>query len=254
MNGQNDYFWNASLADLKNGYRYDDSKEAYICLICGELFTDGLIYPKDSELMDAKRAVRTHILERHGSAFDYLLNLDKRCTGLTDTQKELLTYFHQGLSDNEIVQKQGSGSPSTIRNHRFKLREKEKQAKVFLALMQLLEDNKVQKENFDALVAIHNGATMVDDRYVMTQAEKEKIRKNLIIDGKVKALPSKEKKKIVVFQYIMEKFEPGRIYSEKEVNEIIKAIIDDFVTARRYLIEYGYMDRKRDGSEYWVIE
>jgi hypothetical protein len=70
----------------------------------------------------------------------------------------------------------------------------------------------------------------------------------------VKALPSKEKKKIVVFQYIMEKFEPGRIYSVKEVNEIIKAIIDDFVTARRYLIEYGYMDRKRDGSEYWVIE
>lgn len=253
MDSHNDSFWNATLAEMKNGYRYDDGNEGYICLICGELFVDGLIYPKGTELMDARRAVRTHILEQHGSAFEYLLNLDKRYTGLTDTQKELLTYFYQGLSDNEILKQQGSGSASTIRNHRFKLREKEKQAKVFLALMQLLESSKMQKESFDALVTIHKGATMVDERYVITQAEKDKIRQNLIHDGKVKALPSKEKKKLVILQFVMEQFETGRVYTEREVNEVIKAIIDDYVTVRRYLIEYGFMDRKRDGSEYWVI-
>jgi len=36
------------------------------------------------------------------------------------------------------------------------------------------------------------------------------------------------------------------------VNEIIKSLIDDYVTVRRYLIEYGFMDRNKDGSEYRV--
>ncbi|MBJ6950597.1 DUF2087 domain-containing protein, partial [Vibrio cholerae] len=26
----------------------------------------------------------------------------------------------------------------------------------------------------------------------------------------------------------------------------------DFVTLRRYLIEYGFLDRTDDGSQYWV--
>jgi len=38
------------------------------------------------------------------------------------------------------------------------------------------------------------------------------------------------------------------------VNEIIKNRYPDFVTIRRYLIEYGFMERKPNGSEYWLKE
>ncbi|MFR2551837.1 MAG: DUF2087 domain-containing protein [Clostridioides difficile] len=43
----------------------------------------------------------------------------------------------------------------------------------------------------------------------------------------------------------MEQFERGKKYSEKEVNQILESIYDDFATIRRYLIEYGFMSRNK---------
>ena len=59
-------------------------------------------------------------------------------------------------------------APSTVRNHRFKLREKEKQAKLFLALMESLEQetkSKIEKSSLGVIKEIHPSATMVDERY-----------------------------------------------------------------------------------------
>jgi hypothetical protein len=57
-----------------------------------------------------------------------------------------------------------------------------------------------------------------------------------------------------VLQEIADEFQRGQAYTEKEVNQILKAVNDDYVTVRRYLIEYGYLDRKPDGSQYWLKE
>lgn len=88
-----------------------------------------------------------HIQNEHTSMFDYLLNMDKKFTGLTDLQKKMVQFFYMGLNDKEIVKELDGGSTSTIRNHRFTLREKMKQAKVFLALMELSEENQKYKPN-----------------------------------------------------------------------------------------------------------
>lgn len=245
-------FWNASVEELVNGYVLMDDE--YVCLLCGERFLDGIIYPVSGVLCEARKAVSLHIQENHHSVFDYLLKMDKKYTGLSEHQRELLFYFKQGLNDKEIVKELNLGSPSTVRNHRFKLKEKEKQAKVFLTLMNLLReksDGKIE-HNF---VSFHKGAKMVDERYATTEEEKEKILSTYFkqgIDGKLDIFPSKEKRKLIVLQNIMKRFEVGRKYSEKEVNEILKAIYSDFVTIRRYLIEYGFMDRSKDGFEYWI--
>jgi len=252
MKKTEEIFWSSSIDEIVKGYIYNKTTEEYTCLICGESFIKGIIYPKDHRFMDAKKTVETHITEKHGSVFDFLINLSKRYTGLTDIQKDILTGLYQGLTDKEIVKKQGGKSPSTIRNHRFKLREKEKQARVYLALMSLLESGGQEGERFEDLIDLHREATMVDDRYVITQEEREKVLKNYLDDGRVKAFPSKEKKKLIILQYIIEKFERNKTYTEKEINDIIKGTIEDFVTVRRYLIQYGFMDRKRDGSEYWL--
>ena len=50
---------------------------------------------------------------------------------------------------------------------------------------------------------------------------------------------------------IAKEFEEGIRYSEVQVNEILKDIYPDYVTLRRYLIEYDYLERTRDGSAYW---
>lgn len=168
----NTLFWSASVEDLAKGYIFNEDSGEFICLICNEKFENGIIYPSLCEgiYYEAKKAIAEHIKIVHQSMFAYLLSLGKRHTGLSDIQRELLHYFSQGISDKEIAKKADS-SASTIRNHRFKLKEKEKQAKVFLALMQLLDNGGVKEENF---VAFHKGAKMVDERYAITELERKK--------------------------------------------------------------------------------
>ncbi|MHB8919119.1 MAG: helix-turn-helix transcriptional regulator, partial [Desulfocucumaceae bacterium] len=138
MTDISDLFWQASLQDIKQGYIYQQHSDEFICLICGKSFTGGIVYPGDGQLYEARKYIKVHIDQCHRSAFHFLINLDKKLTGLTDHQKTILELFYEGSSDNEVAKALGTGSTSTIRNHRFSLRERQKQAKVFLAIMELL--------------------------------------------------------------------------------------------------------------------
>ncbi|WP_316570411.1 DUF2087 domain-containing protein [Neobacillus sp. YIM B06451] len=245
-------FWNASVEELSNGYIL--SNDEYVCLLCSESFIDGIIYPIDGTLYEAKKAIVRHIQDIHISVFDYLLNLDKKYTGLSEHQKELLHYFKKGLSDKEILKELNGGSPSTIRNHRFKLKEKEKQAKVFIAVMNLLSKGPV-KQIEDDFVSFHKGAKMVDERYATTEEERQKVLSNYFkqgVDGRLDTFPSKEKRKLIVLQNIIKRFDRNKVYTESEINAILKEVFSDFATIRRYFIEYGFMDRSKDCTQYWI--
>lgn len=246
-------FWNASVEELSRGFVHDPERKTYTCLICGAEFETGIVY-RDGEVLlcEAEKAAERHITRAHTSMFNYLLTMDKQYAGLTDLQRDLLICLSEGLTDKETAERLGIGSTSTVRNHRFKLRERVKQAKVFLALMTALE--RVQPVKGE-LVEIHRGATMVDERYAVTEDERQKLIQRHFEDngdGALRSWPTKEKRKVVVLQHIAKRFETGRQYTEKEVNEILKALYPDYVTLRRYLIEYGFLDRARDGSAYWV--
>jgi hypothetical protein len=253
MGDISDLFWSASIEEIKNGYILDFPSGKYVCLICGAEFEKGIIYEKNGTFMEAEKAVKNHITTEHGSAFEYLIDLDKKITGLTDHQKSLMNCFYQGLNDKEIVEKTDIGSESTIRNHRFAFRQREKQAKVFLALMGLLEESKNMKKQ--GFVSIHRTAKMVDERYAITQEENDEVLKKYFeqgLDGPLSEFPKKEKRKIVILKNLTRRFDANKKYTEKEVNEILLNAFPDFVTLRRYLIEYGFLDRERDGSSYWV--
>ncbi len=245
-----DIFWNASLEELKRGYIIE--KDTFICLLCGEKVEKGIVYPYENRLYEAERFMRVHIESAHGSVFDYLIGMDKKLTGLTDHQKSLLRLFYQGKPDSEIQQELGIGSTSTIRHHRFALKEKERQAKTFLAMMELLKE---KDEYAPAFLPVHKTARMVDDRYNITKEEQKKIILKYFPDGTNHSLvkfPPKEKQRLVVLQEIAKRLEIDHIYDEKELNEILKGAYDDYVLIRRYLIEYGFIDRKPDGSQYWL--
>lgn len=252
MKDLSDIFWNASVEEIKRGYVYKKESEEFICLICGSSFIKGVVYPDEDAFYEAEKYCKLHIVKEHCSMFEYLINLDKKYTGLTDHQKNLLSFFYKGYSDAEIIKELEGGSTSTIRNHRFTLREKEKQAKVFLSIMELLNEKSAKKQSF---ISVHRTATMVDERYAITEEENEKILGkyfNKGLEGPLSTFPIKEKRKIAILKHIAKRFELNRKYTEKEVNEILKEIYPDYVTIRRYLIEYGFMDRKNDGSLYWV--
>ncbi|PRO66047.1 DUF2087 domain-containing protein [Alkalicoccus urumqiensis] len=216
------------------------------CLLCSQEYEQGIIYPYENVLMDADKRMEKHIQEAHGSVFQALLEADKRHTGLTDVQKQVIRETAGGRKDKDAAAVLGV-SEATVRGHRFKLKEKEKQAKAFLTMMQEWEG--------EAMTDVHSSATMVDERYAVTKKEEEKIIQTYFPEGtggRISSFPRKEKRKLVVLRTIMADFPEQKTFTEKEVNEKLKQRWDDFVTLRRYLVEYGFLDRSRNGSEYWV--
>ncbi|WDV47996.1 DUF2087 domain-containing protein [Clostridiaceae bacterium M8S5] len=242
-------FWDASIHDLKKGYIYDESTALYTCIFCGYKLECGVIHKYNDTLMTSEKRMKLHIQENHGGSFNYLINLNKKLTGLTQNQQEVITCFYKNKTDKEIAKELGI-TESTIRNYRFKLREKEKQSKILLSIMQLLNEKSSKKEEY---INIHQTATMVDDRYCITEDENQKILKRYFTDeGYLKTLPSKEKRKIIVLRKVAKLFKPDVHYTEKEVNRVLERIHEDHVILRRYLIEYGFLDRKNDCSIYWL--
>jgi len=70
-------------------------------------------------------------------------------------------------------------------------------------------------------------------------------------DGRVKAFPAQRKKFEAILRYVLWDFEPGRRYSEKEVNQILSRFNDDTATLRRELVDYRMLQRQGGGGEYW---
>ncbi len=71
-------------------------------------------------------------------------------------------------------------------------------------------------------------------------------------NGVLVAWPSKLKDKLLAVEYLATKFEYDKIYSEAEVNGILKNWhnFDDWALLRRSLIDYGYMERDFGGYKY----
>ncbi|MFI8685945.1 DUF2087 domain-containing protein [Rossellomorea sp. NPDC077527] len=240
-------FWSASLEEMKRGFL--EEKDSFVCLMCGESIEKGMVYPYEDKFYLAEKFIRVHIEQTHISVFDYLIGMDKKLTGLTDHQKRLLSLFYQGKNDKEVQEELDIGSASTIRHHRFALKEKERQAKTFLTMMELLKE---KDENAPTFVPVHQTATMVDERYNITQDEQDKILKKYFSDGILTKFPPKEKQRLVILREISKQLKENDHYDEKELNQLLKSMYNDYVLIRRYLIEYGFLDRKPDGSKYWV--
>lgn len=242
-----------SVSQIAEGFA--EAEEGYCCSFCRKEFQKGKIYEAEGELYDAYGMVRNHIEKQHGSAVDYLLGLDPGVLGISEVQQKVLRRMADGKNDKEIAQELGIVS-STVRNHRFKLREKQKQAKLYLALMEALEGKThrpINQSDQGMIAEASPTARQVDDRYVITETERQKtITTYMDKNGSIKQFPVKEKKKLILLREVMKSFESGREYNEKEVNKILKPIFKDFSTIRRALIEYGFLERSADCSVYRV--
>ena len=248
---------NATITELKDGFilkeRLIDKEKVYTCLFCNTGFGEDDIYPFKKLLVNGKRAMKLHIYHEHGEVFNLLLSQDKAQTGLTDAQKEFLSNYYNGMnydqdiSDKEIAEKMNI-SASTVRFQRHSFREKAKQAKIILALAELLEEmeekHKIWKEKEG------KSAKPVD--------ENEKMLRSLFSSMSPLVLKTfdfgrkKDEKRNLVLKTIVNQFEKGKKYTNKEVDAILKEIYQDYATIRRSLIDYGFMERTGDNREYWV--
>ncbi|MFV0479529.1 MAG: DUF2087 domain-containing protein [Anaerorhabdus sp.] len=74
--------------------------------------------------------------------------------------------------------------------------------------------------------------------------------------NKVVLYPAKRKKKLVVLFYLSQKFDRGKEYSEKEINEILSQwhTFNDVAILRRELCDHHFLARDKAGLKYWLQE
>ncbi|GHU71731.1 hypothetical protein AGMMS49992_06270 [Clostridia bacterium] len=73
-------------------------------------------------------------------------------------------------------------------------------------------------------------------------------------DGRLKQYPARRGKQLIALDYLASKFENGKRYAEREVNELLNTwhTFGDWALLRRDLIDIGLLGRNADGSEYWL--
>src|SRR2546421_7582700 len=65
------------------------------------------------------------------------------------------------------------------------------------------------------------------------------------VAGRLIAIPVQRKKRLAVLRWMVEDFQPGRLYPEAEVNRMISRRHPDFAALRRYLVDEELMQRRR---------
>ncbi len=77
-------------------------------------------------------------------------------------------------------------------------------------------------------------------------------------EGKFDRFPGKKQKKkqALMLQFLAQKFESGKKYSEMEVNEILNQYhsFNDPATLRRLMFGSKLINRTLDGKSYWLVE
>lgn len=68
--------------------------------------------------------------------------------------------------------------------------------------------------------------------------------------GRLVTIPRPGKLRQALLTRLAGKFEPGRLYSEREVREKLAQVHDDHALLRRYLVDEGLLERTNDGSAY----
>lgn len=208
-----DRLYQANDDELTRGYL----REGCACLYCNQRLTDPL-------------AAQQHVKAIHGGPLGALLYLDKSFTGLTDKQRALISLWHDGVPDQELAA-QTQVSISTLRNQRFALRQREREARLFLATLKLSGLSGLRQKKKAA------GEALDVSRYFS--------------DGQLKSMPTKDKPRAAVMLYMLNQFAPNRRYSDQEVRALLKPIYEDYAMVRRYLVDNGLLHRTTDGKVYW---
>ncbi|WP_057002545.1 DUF2087 domain-containing protein [Agrilactobacillus composti] len=226
-----------TLAELGQGYR--QVGDLLICNYCQAAFTQ-------------QPALTSHLEMKHGGALTALLAADSKYNMLTPTQQTLLQAFSQGLKDKDIATQQ-QVSDSTIRHQKFTFREKAKQAQLYLAQYQAVFGTKTGTD----LLPMPPGTDTKDARFKLTPQEYIKLTQQYLDFSTpqliLKRLPKGQKKIIALLYRIRAEFDFDTKYPQAQLDAKLKAIATDYVTLRRYLIDYGFLARTTDNHTYWRI-
>ena len=80
---------------------------------------------------------------------------------------------------------------------------------------------------------------------VEEDAYRTKVLKTFFKRGRLTGIPAQLKKRQIILEQLAQEFEPGRAYSEREVNQVLVEFHEDVASLRRGLISIGSMEREQ---------
>ncbi len=168
-----------------------------------------------------------------------MLLADKTRLGILNALMKEDSYVEKIAYDLSIT-------PATICYH---LKKMESVGMVKCSRSQFYMIYSLNKEIFDKpLIELVKNDTPLEnseDKY------KKEVISNFFKLGKLISIPMQRKKREIVLAEISKSFKNGKIYNEKEVDEIIHKFHEDHCTIRREMIGCGLM--KRENGKYWII-
>jgi hypothetical protein len=195
------------------------------------------------------------------------MQLDKIITyhkALSDaTRIRMLILLAEGELNGQVLAEKLGVTPATITHHASKLREaslinerRDKNTIYFALNDYFIRSN--AGATADLIFKNKKGGTIpMKDEDANHNLKKSVIRNFFTLDGKLKHVPAQLKKKLIVLEHLVEQFEKGRTYTEKELNTWIKNYHPDFATIRREFIMHQFMFRENEvyeinPSEMWA--
>lgn len=135
-------------------------------------------------------------------------------------------------------------SPSTVSHHLAKLSEAGLVTAKPESYYNIYSLNPATLEEMSQRLLRKENLVQLAEEIDLESFDRKVIRDYMTTTGKLKTIPAQEKKLLAILRYLAQSFEMGKSYSEREVNEILKKFHDDFASLRRYLIDYGFMQRE----------
>ncbi|MBW3556380.1 MAG: DUF2087 domain-containing protein [Actinobacteria bacterium] len=87
------------------------------------------------------------------------------------------------------------------------------------------------------------------DSFSGTSPESASILRNFVTGGRLRQIPAARSKRLVVLDWLAERFEPGVTYPERDVNLLLGMAHADVAALRRYLVDEGFLERR--SGFYW---
>ena len=87
------------------------------------------------------------------------------------------------------------------------------------------------------------------DEHADAPEDAGRVLRAFVRDGRLVSIPASHGKRLVVLDWLVQRFEPGRRYPEETVNLIISQVHPDTAALRRYLVDDELLSR--EGGMYW---
>ena len=172
--------------------------------------------------------------------FDRLLNFFKVLSN--ESRLKLLGILSQTECSVEDLAARLQLKEPTVSHHLNKLKELD------LVMMRSQGNTHFYQLNRNTLTNLNKSLFSPEQMASWTKdlqvdAWSEKVLQNYLSGDRLKEIPASRKKRLVILQWLVNKFELGKTYKEKEVNQILSKHHDDYATLRREFIGYQLMKR-----------